>query len=121
MIFISKYYIINILIAQFNVAIEILFAILCLTFLYCLHSTLSLHLNKIFCLINFVSTNSQRILNEFSTNSQRILNEFSTNSQRILNEFSTNSQRIIFFIIINQNYLFSLKKLKFPELRFSGT
>ena len=64
MIFISKYYIINIEIAQFIVAIEVLFAILCLTFLYCLLSSFSLHLNKIFCLINFDSTNSQRILNE---------------------------------------------------------
>ena len=60
MIFISKYYIINIEIAQFIVAIEVLFAILCLTFLYCLLSTFSLHQNKIFCLINFDSTNSQR-------------------------------------------------------------
>ena len=75
-------------IAQFIVAIEILFAILCLTFLLILHSTLSFHLNKIFCLINFVSTNSQRK---------------------------------ILFLIIKRNYLFSLKKLKFPELRFSGT
>src|SRR5690554_4195048 len=71
MIFISKYYIINIEIAQFNVAIEVLFAILYLTFLYCLHSTFSLHQKNIFRLINFY-------LNEFSTNSQRILNEFST-------------------------------------------
>ena len=64
MIFISKYYIVNIWIAQFIVAKEFLFAILCLAFLYCLLSTFSFHLNKIFCLINFDSTNSQGILNE---------------------------------------------------------
>jgi len=75
MIFISKYYIINIEIAQFIVAKEFIFAILCLAFLYCLLSTFSFHLNKIFCLINFDSRNSQGILKEFSRNSQGILNE----------------------------------------------
>ncbi len=64
MIFISKYYIINIEIAQFIVAKEFLFAILCLAFLYCLHSTFSLHQKKIFCLIYFDSRNSQGILKE---------------------------------------------------------
>ena len=61
MIFISKYYMINIEIAQFIVAVEVLLAILCLTFLYCLHSTFSLHRKKICHLINFY-------LNQFSTN-----------------------------------------------------
>ena len=64
MIFISKYYIVNIWIAQLIVATEFLFAILCLTFLYILHSTLSLHQKRISHLIKFY-------LNEFSTNSQR--------------------------------------------------
>ena len=52
---------INIWIAQFIVAIEILFAILCLAFLYCLLSSFSLHQKKICHLINFY-------LNQFSTN-----------------------------------------------------
>jgi hypothetical protein len=48
-------------IAQFIVAIEVLFAILCLIFLYILHSTLSLHQKRISHLISFY-------LNVFSTN-----------------------------------------------------